>query len=305
MKEAFIDWNPGTKTTKALLASATAVVDEYRAQGYALTLRQLYYQLVARDIIPNKQSWYNRLGELVKNARLAGFIDWGAIEDRGRVPKMPAHWSGPDGVISAAIYGYRLDRWAGQEYRVEVWCEKDALSSVIEPVCNRWHVCMMANRGYSSSSAMYDAAKRFEEVSADGVTPVVIYLGDHDPSGLDMSRDIDDRLDLMTYGEPPIVKRIALNYDQVEEYSPPPNPTKLTDSRAGGYIADYGYDSWELDALEPRVIDDLISDTISQYIDLDLFEGVQDQEEKDKETLRRIARELRREREINESLEEG
>ena len=140
MKEAFIKWEPKSHTNKVLLVRGIEIIGEYAAQGYRLTLRQLYYQLVVRDIIPNSSAWYKRLGEVVSNGRLAGYIDWDAIVDRGRVPVMPPDWSSPKAILESAARSFRLDRWEGQQNHVEVWCEKDALSSVIEPVCDRYHV---------------------------------------------------------------------------------------------------------------------------------------------------------------------
>ena len=140
------------------------------------------------------------------------------------------------------------------------------LTSVLEPICFRNHVRLLANRGYSSVTAMYDAAERFSEAWDAGKKPVVIYLGDHDPSGIDITRDIDDRLNLMSNGADPTVERVALDFHQIELYNLPPNPAKVTDSRAKEYIARYGGESWELDALEPRVIDDLVSAAINQYL---------------------------------------
>jgi DNA repair exonuclease SbcCD nuclease subunit len=76
-----------------------------------------------------------------------------------------------------------------------------------------------------------------------------------------MTRDIRDRLELFASGHLGwtdanriSVERIALNWDQVEQYSPPPNPAKLTDSRGAGYVACTATSSWELDALEPTVL---------------------------------------------------
>ena len=289
MKEAFTEWTPRTEVTRTLLDAAIQVVDEYTAQGYQLTLRQLYYQLVARDIIPNAQSWYNRLGDVVTRGRLAGYIDWSAIVDRGRVPVKPPDWSNPAEILRSAEAQYRLDRWEGQENHVELWCEKDALSSVLEPIANRYHVRMLANRGYSSSTAIYDAAQRFYAADRRGQHVVVIYLGDHDPSGMDMTRDIRDRLALMSYHQDIEVQRLALNMDQVELYSPPPNPTKFSDSRAVTYVAEYGFESWELDALEPQVLDGLVSDAIEDLLDRELFDERIAQEEADKVAIRRAA----------------
>ena len=173
---------------------------------------------------------------------------------------------------------YRADRWAGQSHVVEVWCEKDTLSNIMAPVCHQLHVGFMANRGYSSATAMYDAALRFQTAALAGRQPVVLYLGDHDPSGLDMTRDIRDRLRLMTDVE---VVRLALNYDQVEDYDPPPNPTKLQDTRSPGYVEQYGEECWELDALEPAVLDSIIRAAIEEVMDHDLYDEALAREEAD------------------------
>ena len=287
--EAFTGWAPKSDINKALLIASLQVIEEYASQGYRLTLRQLYYQLVARDFIPNQQTWYKRLGDVVSNGRLAGYIDWDAIVDRGRVPVKPPDWSSPTAILETAASQYRVDRWEGQDHHVEVWCEKDALSSVIEPVCNRYHVRFLANRGYSSSTAMYDAARRFRAAIEEDREPVVIYLGDHDPSGIDMSRDVRDRLELMTFGWGATVERLALNMDQVNEYRPPPNPAKLTDSRSSGYVRLYGLESWELDALEPQVLDGLISGAIESFMDRDLYDERVEQEEAGREAIREAA----------------
>ena len=297
MHDAFTDWEPRTDITRGLLQAAVAVIGEYGAQGYQLTLRQLYYQLVARDIIPNRQEWYKRLGDVVSKGRMAGYIDWNAIVDRGRTPVKLPDWKGPAEIMEAAAGQFRLDRWEGQPCHVEVWCEKDALAGVIEPVCRRNHVRFLANRGYSSSTAMYDAAQRFLDALERDQDPVVVYLGDHDPSGLDMSRDIEDRLFTLTHEVPVEVIRLALNYDQVEEHRPPPNPTKLTDSRARVYVAVYGRESWELDALDPQVLDALVENTIRTHMDMDLYDGVVDREEECRETIREAARRMREETE--------
>lgn len=292
-REAFTSWTPRSHNNQVLLAKAVEVIDEYEAQGYQLTLRQLYYQLVARDIIPNESNWYKQLGEVVSNGRLGGHIDWDSIVDRGRNPVMPSQWDSPAEILQAAADGFRLDRWKGQRYHVEVWCEKDALSGVIEPVCQRYHVRFLANRGYSSSTAMYDAAQRFQVAASQGQSPVVLYLGDHDPSGLDMSRDVQDRLDLLTYEMGVETFRLALNYPQVSDYSPPPNPTKIKDSRAKEYIGQYGMESWELDALEPQVLDGLISDAIEQFLDPEEWELVVAEEEAGRQRIREAAKGLK------------
>ena len=101
----------------------------------------------------------------------------------------------------------------------------------------------------------------------NGQKTLIIHLADHDPSGLDMTRDIGDRLRMFAGWKNHDIERIALNMSQIEEFTPPPNPTKLSDSRARAYIAEFGSNSWELDALEPRVIESLIERTLKQVID--------------------------------------
>ncbi len=256
---------------------------------YCKCTSHLGFGLVSRGMIPNEQRWYKTLGDVVSKGRYGGYIDWDDIVDRGRVPVKPSDWDGPADILLDAASQYRLDRWEGQENYVELWCEKDALSSVLEPICDRFHLHFLANRGYSSSTAIYDAAQRLNAAYSRGRRPVVIYLGDHDPSGIDMSRDIKDRLDTMTGGWWIEVHRLALNFDQVEQYQPPPNPAKLTDSRAQSYIQWYGAESWELDALEPTVLDGMVSGEIADLLDLDLYNQRLDQEETDKEAIRRVA----------------
>ena len=291
-KERFTNWEPKGQNTKYLLFHSIQVLNEYAGLGYAITLRQLYYQLVSRDLIPNQQKYYKRLGEVITKAREGGFIDWNAIVDRGRSPVMAPHWKNGGELLQAAAQQFRVDRWADQPNYVEVWCEKDALSSVLEPICDRYHIRFMANRGYSSATAMWDAAQRVQRAENRGQQPVVIYLGDHDPSGMDMTRDVRERLDLLSYGAPIRTIRLALNYDQVETYTPPPNPTKLTDSRAMGYVGRFGLESWELDALDPQTLDQLVSDQIDALLDRDLYDQQLEREEEIKARLEAIAEQI-------------
>lgn len=273
---AYIEWTP-SPATQVVIAQADAICSSYQAQGYDLTLRQLYYQFVSRGLIPNKDTAYKRLGSIVNQARLAGLLDWDYITDRTRELVDLPHWDDPADVIRSAARGYHEALWAGQDRRVEVWIEKDALVGVIEAPCQTWDVPFFSCRGYTSQSEVWVAARRLEGYLDDGASEVVIlHLGDHDPSGLDMTRDIEDRLRLFLggdgYDEDALrIERLALNRDQVDRYSPPPNPTKLTDSRAGPYLARHGRSSWELDALEPTVIGALITAAIQEEVDEELY----------------------------------
>jgi hypothetical protein len=142
---------------------------------------------------------------------------------------------------------------------VEVWIEKDSLVGVIEAVCNEFDVPFLSCRGYVSDSEMWNQARRLLGHREKGQGTLILHLGDHDPSGIDMTRDITERLRLFT-GDPQYInlKRVALTISQIEELRPPPNPTKLTDTRSQGYVRLYGNESWELDALEPSYINGLL-----------------------------------------------
>ncbi len=271
-----------------IIDQANAIIEDYAAQGFDLTLRQLYYQFVARDLIPNRDSEYKRIGSIINDARLAGLIDWDAILDRTRELKKNTHWRSPESIIEAVMMSYQRDHWEGQPYRPEVWIEKDALIGVITPICQELDVPRFSCRGYTSQSEMWVGGRRMGAwVKDNGQTPVVLHLGDHDPSGIDMTRDITDRLTMFSGGV--AVKRLALNMDQVDEYRPPPNPAKMTDSRFIGYTEIYGNESWELDALEPQVMADLIEHAILALRDDSVYNLVLAREAQEKKRLRAVS----------------
>ena len=237
-----------------VIHAANEIIEEYQNQGFNLTLRQLYYQFVARGRIPN-------------------------TEQR----------DSPAELIHAAAKGYKIDKWEGQENRMEVWIEKDALLGVIEDVCVRNDVPYFSCRGYTSASEMWVAGQRLEGYCVSEQVPLILHLGDHDPSGTDMTRDIFSRLEVFMGGAR--VKRIALNMDQIQQFNPPPNPTKLTDSRARGYIREFGDQSWELDAMEPTYLSGLIQDQIDGYRNQDKWDEKMEEEESAKADLEDLAAE--------------
>lgn len=271
-----------------LIEKINGVITDYSAQGYNLTLRQVYYQMVARDIIPNNERSYKNLGVLISDARLAGLIDWDAIEDRTRNLQGNSHWKTPGSMIDSAAYSYHLDHWEGQENYVEVWVEKDALVGIVGQICGKLDVSFFSCRGYVSQSEMWGAARRLQRHINNGQQIILLHLGDHDPSGRDMSRDIQDRLiTFETHGVD--FHRLALNMKQIEFYGPPPNPTKVSDSRAAKYIQEFGHECWELDALEPKVISDLISSNVQKYRDGEVYQSVLDREREEKGMLQEVS----------------
>ena len=250
------------KDTLERIAQANEIIDNYEAQGYSLTLRQLYYQFVSRDLIPNRQEEYNKLGTLINRGRMAGLISWTAIEDRGRNLKGLQTFTHPNQALESVQRSYRRDLWADQHWRPEVWVEKQALEGVVGGVCSKLRIDFYATKGYNSQSEQWRAGQRFARYIQKGQRPIVFHLGDHDPSGLDMTRDNRDRLSLFA-GTPVTVQRLALNMDQIEELRPPPNPAKDTDSRFEEYRSEFGDSSWELDALDPKYIERLIEKNVA------------------------------------------
>jgi hypothetical protein len=286
--ELFVD-KKFRQSSLDIIEKANVILEEYEQQGLVLTLRQLYYQFVARGLIPNKQTEYARLGGIVNDARLAGLIDWAMMEDRTRYVRKVSAWDAPESIVEACASQYKEDLWRDQKYRPEVWIEKDALVGVIETACNELRTSYFACRGYASQSSQYEAGQRFRDLKRRGQIPIIFHLGDHDPSGIDMTRDNSDRVRMFSLFAGFEVRRLALNMDQVQQYNPPPNPAKETDSRAAGYIDRFGNESWELDALNPTVIDALIRTNLERLIDRRRWDAALAQEDANKERLKAIS----------------
>lgn len=312
----------------AVIDRANAILAEYAESGYDLTLRQLYYQFVARGLLANKDTEYKRLGGIISDARMAGLIDWDHIVDRTRNLRALSHWNSPQQIIEATAKQFRHDKWANQDNYVEVWVEKDALVGVMQVACEPLDVPYFSCRGYTSQSEMWSASQRLLGKIRDGKRITIIHLGDHDPSGKDMTRDVEDRIlqfihhdrlhdmlkaEGMVKGQPRpagitdeylehkwmaeaddmcpyTVDRIALNMDQIQEYDPPPNPAKITDSRARAYMDEFGGSSWELDALPPDVLTELIRGKIAELRDADQWAIDVELEDVAKEQLAAAAR---------------
>jgi len=296
-----------TRQWLKMIAIANTILEEYQEQGFKLTLRQLYYQIVARNLFPEDRKWvrhggkwvknadgtknadpnYNWIGVIINDARLAGLVDWNHLVDRTRNLKDLEHFNGAEDALAKLAGWYHVDMWENQKVRPEVWIEKDALTGVIEGVCQQLDVPFFSCRGYTSQSEMWRAGQRLAHWHDLGYTTHIIHLGDHDPSGIDMSRDIFDRMEMFMGGTE--FERIALNMDQVRLYDPPPDPAKITDSRCKAYIERFGGESWELDALEPSVMNDLITNAVIALRDEGVYKEDQAHKNKVKDKLYTLA----------------
>lgn len=281
-----------------LLVRIAAILEEYAEQDIRVTLRQLYYQLVARELIPNTERDYKKISTLVTNARYGGYIDWDAIVDRTRIPSRHSEFRNILDLVRAAERSYRLPRWEDQEIYLEMFTEKDALSPILSPITQEWHIYLNVNRGYCSATAMHSAAMRFIAKMREGKRGVILYIGDHDPSGIDMVRDIQDRFEEFfsssgdAFIEDLSVNVLALTRDQIRQYDLPPNPAKESDPRADEYIRKFGGVSWEADALPPQVLIETTGDGIESYVDLEKWDRILVREEEDLVAITDFARSM-------------
>lgn len=260
---------------KDLVSAAYSIAATYAHAGRGLTLRGLYYRLVATGQIPNSQNEYKRLGAALTDARYDGTFPVNWLEDGGRTVGRTRWWAQPyaDRAIEEAkseINGMhrRLvfsGRWCEQPQLVYVWVEKQALANVFAPVCNRLQVGLFACKGYPSVSALAQFRDQLAEAVQPWVEEVhVLYFGDHDPDGFQIPRSAEDSLWKLGIhkaldGRVLEFHRVALNMEQINEFNPPPFPAKRTSSRFQRYYSEHGVqDAWELDALEPEVLENLI-----------------------------------------------
>lgn len=217
-----------------------------------LTLRQLYYRLVAAGLIANTRSTYDQLSSQLVTARENGDMDDTRIVDRSRRIE-DFSFDSAESFIEACRTTlerqYVRRSWDSQPVHCEIWVEKDALSQVIAEAVYPFNTIVAPSRGYSSYSYLHEAADRISRYCGDSKSAVILYSGDHDPSGVDMSQDLQSGLDKYCGGVK--VKRIALTYDQVRHYNLIPNPAKIADTRSKGYISQFGNQCWEIDAIEP------------------------------------------------------
>jgi len=279
------------RSSQLLLNQMIKIIEDYEQRGYKLTVRQLYYQLVSRNVVSNDMSSYQRTSKVLQTGRMTGQVDWDTIVDRARVPRMRQQYPTMGSFVEAVKNSYRCLRWDDQEYYLEVLVEKEALAGILEPVTNKYHVLLLANKGYLSTSAMHDVAQRIGMHELDRQC-IILYMGDHDPSGMDMVRDIRDRLrEFRCYAR---VERIALTMDQVGQYDLPPNPAKRTDPRSRGYSNEYGGRSWELDALNPEILTGVLKEHILRYLDVRKYEKAIRLEQGEKDDLERAVAGMRR-----------
>jgi hypothetical protein len=296
----------GTKRTwsdrkENVVEKIISISRAYAAKGYRLTLRQLHYQMVSHDPnYVNHDTAYKKLGKILDDCRYSGVVDWNMFVDRGRKPYLPYWVLDIADALNDTKKQYRLNLQVGQPCHIEVWTEKDALSEIMQRSTSKYHVQLCVNKGYTSSSAIYESYCRIAQAITDGKDVKILYFGDHDPSGLDMVRDIRERLILMLSMGSQLddifdadderfdVIPIGLTMDQIKKYKLPPNPTKMTDTRSDAYVKKFGKTCWEVDALDPDVLTNIIESNIESLLDVDQFNKMVKKQERDKKTLTKL-----------------
>ena len=240
-----------------------------------LTLRQVYYQLVGKGYIENKVSQYGMLSGLLKHARIDGYISWEDIEDRVRTYHDLTGWETSERFIKASLKqfltGYQRDLLQSQDVYIEIWIEKDALSSIFTRIATPYTVPVVVCRGFSSVSFLNDYKERLSY--QEDKEAVLLYFGDFDPSGVEMLKAMEITLKDELKVEGINFKRVALLKEDIAKYRLPHSPEALkkTDTRASKHIAEYGELAVELDALSPPILEQKIRESIEEVIDMELY----------------------------------
>lgn len=248
-----------------------------------MTVRQVYYQLVSRQVVKNNRNRYQSVSDAIVKARQQGIIPWEWIEDRLRRPRKVSMWADLADFSDAAARAYRRDVWATQSVCVEVWLEKDALSGIFEDTLEPYGVTLNVGRGFDGWSSIRNAAERYAARDEDGLDVTVLYFGDFDPSGEDMVRSLRDRL--AYFDSRPEIIKCALTMNDIERYNLPPDFAKKTDSRAAKFIAQHGDVSVELDALPADVLISRLVEEIERRMDMIELERVRAKQELERERL--------------------
>ncbi|MBA7660054.1 hypothetical protein ES703_68053 [subsurface metagenome] len=258
------------------------------------TIRQVYYRLVSPpyQVIENKTSVYKYYDAQMVRARERDDIPRDAFSDSSRRTLGGDYgYRGSEAFKKALIEAARPENytrpmWDTQPAVVEVWIEKDALAVLLNMVAEEYRVPVFASRGYSPFTLLDKAVERFREKGG-----VILDFRDHDPSGLDMCRDVQDRL--TRYGGRFRYVPVALSYGQVQSFGLAPNPTKRADPRAAAYVGQFGDECWELDALPPDELNRLVDEAIRKEIDWTQWHEEEERIAEDREVLEEPLRNAR------------
>lgn len=248
-----------------------------------MTVRQIFYQLVSRGMIGKTENEYKgTVCRLLAKMRRRGWLPYSWIADNTRWMRKPNSYDSLQDMLERSHEFYRRELWANQDDYVEIWLEKDALSGVLYEVTEQWDVPLMVTRGYPSLSFLHSAA---EQIAYQGKPTSIYYFGDHDPSGKDIPRVVEERLNEFVDGEVEIrFEIVAVTEEQIESMNLPTRPTKKSDSRSKTFEGE----SVEVDAIPAGELRSIARECIVQHVDEYALEQMRTVEAAEKDTLRRV-----------------
>lgn len=273
-----------SQASLALIDAAYDILEEIQPA----TVRAVCYRLFVLKLIKSMaKGETSKVSKQLTWAREQGRIPWEWIVDETRAPERIAQWSEPLEIIEAACGQYRKDYWQSQVHRVEVWSEKGTVRGTLEPVLKKYGVTFRVMHGYGSATALHDIAQE----TANNEKPLtVLYVGDWDPSGMNMSEiDLPDRL--ARYGGHATITRVALDESDVNDDTELPSfeaYTKQGDSRYEWFVENYGRACWELDALPPPDLRERVEAAILALIDTDAWDRLMRIETVERESMKGV-----------------
>ena len=265
------------RATRAFWEAIAAVVAEYEV----MTVRQLYYQMEMRGFVGKTDADYDKVQRACLQMRRQGELSYDKIVDSSRERRTVYQYSGMRQALEDLHETYRRNYWLDQPVHVEVWCEKDALTSIINPVCQGYGVAFQALRGFDSESFAYESAK---DIKAIGKPARIYYFGDHDPSGWWIVRGLEPQL--RDFGADTTVMHMGVTPAQVSNMGLPTRRGKRSDKRYPGFVQHFGSDSCtEVDAIAPDTLRDMVESCILRNIDVESWMRAKSLEKLEIETL--------------------
>ena len=262
---------------------------DWARQHRPVTVRQIFYRLSTLEAVDKSERGYKVVGRLCTQMRLDGEIPFSYFADNTRWMRRPRTYNTIEEALELTAQTYRKSLWQNQTAAAEIWLEKEALAGVIYPVTSLWDVPLMVVKGYPSVTFLHTAASQMKNdyFHHNRITKI-FYLGDRDPSGLDIFRNITERIPEFAQNTPIIFSHVAVTPAQVRRWQLPSRPTKKKDSRA----KDFEGESVELDAILPSDLRQLVTDCIEKVIDSSQLEQLREIEKMEKESVPGILKRL-------------
>ena len=267
-----------TRATADEMGERREALSDIVFAGRPMTVRQVFYQATIAGIVEKTEAGYAKVQRALVEMRHSGEIKWEWIADNTRWQRRLTTFSSPEEALRETARFYRKALWVDANDYVEVWLEKDALSGVLTPITYEFDVPLMVTRGYSSVTFLWNAGSAIQAIGK----PAYIYqIGDHDPSGVDAARKIEEGLREFAHGVPIHFERIAVTPSQIKDWRLPSRPTKTTDTRSKGFDGE----SVEVDAIEPGKLRDLVQTAIERHMPTHQYQLLKAAEESEREGL--------------------